>query len=356
MKRIHIGHHFYGAGNLGDDFALAGFLIALGPLAARAEVTCCTPHSLPPLERRFPKIRWLPYDDGARRAAVQACDVWLGLGGTPFQCSVSRWFAEHLDGERRLCARAGKPMYFLGVGGQDPEAYSLPALVGAALQAEVIWTRDTATASAVERASPGARVRSAADLAHVFFEENPPPRAVKGRVTAALNADGRQWPELNAMLAGLATLPARERVWLAQESRPLAGAERSLLEGLPAGERAGWNLQFADCGIHISDMPWLPLAEVLRRWPSGEWLLSSRYHATLAGAWAGSRAVVVAINDKLRAASRECGYPAVPRDADAAAVASAFESSVPPDPASLARSAAAARAACAEFCAAIGLR
>ena len=36
--RIHLGHHFYGAGNLGDDLMLEGFLRALEEQEPGAEI------------------------------------------------------------------------------------------------------------------------------------------------------------------------------------------------------------------------------------------------------------------------------------------------------------------------------
>jgi hypothetical protein len=347
LKRVHIGHHFYGAGNLGDDFMLAGFLQALGAARSAVALTCCTPHARDPLARRFPGVSWLPADEGTRRACIETCDAWLGLGGTPFQSNVSNWFSEHLKSERRLCAAAGKPMFFLGVGGQDEGAYRNPGLRAAAAQAERIWTRDQATADALLPIAPG-RVRAAADLAHVFFAACPPPPAANGRFTAVLNADYAGWDGLPSFLAALHSLPARERIWLAQEHRPLPGAERRLLEGLPRVERDRWRLLEAD-------RPGEPLASVLSRWPSGEWLLASRYHATLAGAWAGSKAVVVAINDKLRSAALECGYPAIDSDADPRSLEPALRSSLPPKREALEDRAAAARRACHEFAEAAGL-
>jgi len=52
---------------------------------------------------------------------------------------------------RRACAAARKPMYFLGVGGQDPAAYALPEIRAVCTQAEKIWTRDAATADTLAR-------------------------------------------------------------------------------------------------------------------------------------------------------------------------------------------------------------
>ena len=317
-------------------------------LISSLALTCCVPEGHAQLTRRFPEIRWLPYDAATRRAAIDACDAWLGLGGSPFQCAVSRWFVDHLETERRACAAADKPMYFLGVGGQDPAAYALPVIRAVCLQAEKIWTRDTATADTLARELPAARVAAAADLSHLFFEANPPPGAAPGRLTAVLNFDYAGWPALPAALAALDAVPARERVWLAQESRPLPGAEQRLYGQLPAGLQARWRLQIADTGETA-------LPAVLARWPSGEWLLTSRYHATLAGAWAGSRVVVIATNDKLRAVAREIGLPCLEAMGDTARLPDLFAQARLPDAAWRHAQAAGARQACAELAAAIGL-
>jgi polysaccharide pyruvyl transferase WcaK-like protein len=346
LKTLHIGHHFYGAGNLGDDFMLAGFLAAAGSLNLR--LTCCVPVPPAHLSRRFPQVEWRPYDPGSRRQCIDKCDAWLGLGGSPWQDAVSGWFAAHLADEMRFCRAAGKPMYFLGVGVQEAVATVNPELRAAAAQAEMIWTRDPGTAEALRSLAPG-RVKPAADLAHIFLERSPPQPAQRGRLTAVLNFDYAQWPGCAAALGAAAALPARERVWLAQESRRLPGAEIDLFERLPAAERSQWRMQLADA-------PDSPLAEVAGFWPNGEWLLTSRYHAALEGAWAGSKAVVIAINDKLRAAADEYGYPMVQPDASAADWAKALAASVPPPQGLLKLRAEAARQACAEFFSAVGVR
>jgi polysaccharide pyruvyl transferase WcaK-like protein len=117
--RIHLGHHFYGAGNLGDDFMLAGFLAALRRHAGGAALTACVPFDREPLQRRFPAVTWLPCDEASRDRAIAGCEVWLGLGGSPLQHAQSRWFLDHLLGETHRCTAARKPMFFLGVGVQS---------------------------------------------------------------------------------------------------------------------------------------------------------------------------------------------------------------------------------------------
>ena len=41
--RLHIGHHFFGAGNVGDDLMLAGFLVGITGAAAPLTPSAGTP-------------------------------------------------------------------------------------------------------------------------------------------------------------------------------------------------------------------------------------------------------------------------------------------------------------------------
>jgi polysaccharide pyruvyl transferase WcaK-like protein len=337
--RIHLGHHFYGAGNLGDDFMLAGFLTAMRPLAPHADYTCCVPFALEPLQRRFPGVRWLPYDETTRTTAIATCDVWLGVGGSPFQSAQSRWFVDHLLGEAARCESAGKPMYFLGIGAHSTAELRDPVVVRICAQVAGIWTRDPASATRLRELPLTVPVESAADLAHLYFRVVPPPPAEPGRVAVVANFDFGPWPGQTACLAALAQLPARDRIWLAQETRDLPGAERTLFAALPPGEQARWRLA-------SPEIPGAPLSTVLAQWPAAEWLVTSRFHAAIAGAWSGSKVVVISTNEKLRAAAA-FGGTAIPPDADSATALHALQTAtVSPRPIAAAE---AASAACAAF-------
>lgn len=338
--RIHLGHHFYGAGNLGDDFMLAGFLAAMRPLAPAATFTSCVPFPLEPLRQRFPTIEWRPYDDASRQQSIAGCDVWLGLGGSPFQSGQSRWFIDHLADEAARCAAAGKPRYFLGIGVQTTTELTVPGVPDLYAGAAGIWTRDAASAERLCAHAGKCPVHAAADLAHVFFQSHPPPFAQPGRVTLVANFDYDAWPGQAACLDGIDALAAAQRVWLAQESRELPGAERALFAALPAAEQARWQLV-------SPEHPGAPLTDVLARWPSGEWLVTARYHAALAGGWAGSRVVVIATNEKLRAAARDLGAPTLSPTATFAEVRNALSVVTPArPPQALANQ---AKQACADF-------
>lgn len=318
--RIHLGHHFYGAGNLGDDFMLAGFLAALRSLAPQTAFTACVPFPLVPLQRRFPEITWSAYTEADRRAAIRDCDAWLGLGGSPFQSAQSRWFIDHLVADAALCREFDKPMFYLGVGVQTAAELELPDVRELCRQAARIWTRDAASAERLSGLHPGAPVHAAADVAHIFFRACPPPNAKAGRLTVVPNFDFAAWPGASAFLQAAETLPTTERVWLAQESRELPGAEKALHRQLSPSAQDQWRLVSPEC-------PGSTLAKVLQQWPSGEWLVSARYHAALAGAWAGSKTVVISTNEKLRGAAQELGTPTISPDADDATIVVALQQS-----------------------------
>ncbi len=338
--RIHLGHHFYGAGNLGDDFMLAGFLAAMRDHAPEATFTCCVPFALEPLQQRFPSITWLPYENRERARCVAECDAWLGLGGSPFQIALSRWFVDHLVAEAELCQEAGKPMYFLGVGAQSLTELADPEVRRLCTHAAGIWTRDDESAERLRSLPSPPPIRAAADMAHIFFRNCPPPPAQPRRLTFVANFNYGTWPGQTACLDALRSLPATECIWLVQESRQLPGAEREMHANLPPVEQARWNLL-------NPEHPGTELKDVLTRWPSAEWLVTARYHAALAGAWAGSKIVVLSTNEKLRGAAHALHTPLLATAANEASVTRALAAAKPAaPPVALAQR---AHTACGEF-------
>ncbi len=303
---------------------LAGFISAMQSLAPSATYTICIPFPLDAPKERFPQVTWLPYNDVTRAESIAACDVWLGLGGSPFQSAQSRWFVDHLLGEVAYCTAHRKPMFFLGIGVQTDVELAVTDVHYICEHANTIWTRDRASAHRLS--ARGIQATASSDLANIYFAAHPPPSAKAGRIALVANFDYADWPGQIDCVTAAAHLRATEHVWLAQESRELPGAEKALWGAMPPTDRATWQLVVADKrGVALDD--------VLAHWPSAEWLLTARYHAAIAGAWAGSKIVVIATNEKLRGVAAELQLPAIAPDADATAVRSALDrASVPTRP------------------------
>ena len=307
MKRIHIGHHFFGSGNVGDDFMLAGFMSEID--FSKVELTCCIPYELAPLQSRFPQVKWLPYDFSIRSECIKYSDAWLGLGGSPFQNAVSRWFIDHLLEELTICNSYNIPMYFLGVGAQDEEAFSSPDVATIINNATAFWTRDTTTYKYVKEKKLGiSNVYNGADLAHIFFSHCQFPEIKPNSISLTLNFDYQAWPNLRPTIDILDLLKASEFRWVTQEERMLNGAELHLYQQLTKSQQSKWT-------SYSLAKPGLSLKEIASTWPSSEWSLTSRYHSTLAAAWYGSKTTVLATNLKLQSAAIDCGFNALPLSA-----------------------------------------
>lgn len=299
--RIHIGHHFYGSGNVGDDLMLAGFLTYLKSSAARlVELTACTMFDRGPLEVRFPEVRWRPYTPEERESLIAACDVWVGLGDSPFQTVVGDWFLDHLVYEADLCARHAKLMYFLGVGVNDLPALDRPQTRRVLGQLRHVWTRDARSAEWLGRVCDPAKITAGADLAHLFLREQrfPPPDA--GAVGYVLNFESPEAFPRAAVEEEVRRHSSHRHHWLVQEVRPIPGSEQSLYDTLPADVRSRVDVRIPDYGAGSA-------RDLVDAWGVPGTLVSSRYHALLVGAYLGSRLAPIERNDKVSALVDQLG-------------------------------------------------
>ena len=294
MPRIFIGHDFFGAGNFGDDLMLDGFLRRFSSRGTQAAIVACIPHDVDSQRRRFPAIRWVPDAAGQHREQqLQAADVWLGLGATPFQLESGPWSLDHLDRERELCKRLGKPMLFLGVGCNSPDAVRDARGRRVVEAAERIWARDARSADAIEGVAAAGVVAQGADLAHIALGATMRPAAEPATLGLLL---GLQRPGIVEILAVqqdlVGRLPGKTR-WLVQETRTFPCTERWNYASLSERVRGSVPLMPVD---YATDT----IAQFLANFGAPETVVSSRYHGALIAAWHGCRLSVVRRNRKAR--------------------------------------------------------
>ena len=320
IMHLHIGHHFFGSGNLGDDLMLAGFLRAVG---GRDGITfmCASPWA-DNQRRRFPQVQWLPYDDASRAAAIEACDAWVGVGGTPFQTTVGPWFLDHLAGELSLCRRSNKPMFLLGVGVDARDAVDHPIAREVLDYAQRAWTRDEQSGRWLTERVGAEKVTAAADLAHVWLRDHPFGPVEAGVTGYVLNFERPEQFRAEALCDLTAALPQREHRWLVQEERNLPGSERALLASLPA-----------ECRKRLTPRaPYYGGASVgglVDAWGIPGHLLTSRYHAAVIGAWMRSSVLAVRRSAKVEGLADQLDLERVPAVTDASALAQSFRAARP---------------------------
>ena len=304
--RIHIGVNFFGAGNIGDDVMMAGFLRALGQRGERVQLTCCTPHDIVSQRERFPNIDWRPDTELDRARAIGESDIWLALGGAPFQLQSGAWMRDHLLGQMGLIRSRALPMFYLGVGVEDSAALDDPAfrdLAGASAQ---IWCRDIASAHLLRKWT-AAPVTAGADLSHAYLSDPvAEPRATADSQNAELGLllafeDLTRCGDLNAALS---TTPGDRITWLVQEVRTFAGSESDIFNSLAMSRRA--RLQPA-----IPDYRAGSVGDLLSAWPRCGVVASSRYHGLCIMAWRGARLVAMRRSDKIATAAADLDIPLI---------------------------------------------
>ncbi len=343
--RIHLGHTFHGAGNVGDDLMIAGFLRAWAAFGDGASLTCASPFDRASQQLRFPQITWLPGDEDARELAVRGCDVWVATGGPAFQTTDGPWLLDQLAFDVELCRRHKKPMFFLCVGASNRAAALDPRARPALDAAERVWTRDTVTVDAL-RPICGAKVTGGADLAHLYLRTRPPRQLDPRLLGWVLHFDNRSLLRLPAVADAIRALPDRDHAWLVQEVRNWPGTEEDSLARLPADVRAR-------LAVYRPDYAEGGTAELLDVWPACGTVATSRYHAALASAWAGARVAVIERDDKLASAAAMLGCARLPAAHDAGAVRALVGAAQPVRRDIMEQQAETAWRCCAEFFAAI---
>jgi tRNA (mo5U34)-methyltransferase len=293
---LHIGHRFWGAGNIGDDWMLAGFLCAVKLRGQKFRVTCCVHHnSLDSMRLRFPQVEWFGMDVDVREALISDADVWLGLGSTPFQSDAGTAILDHIVEDLELCQRCGTPVYFLGVGAEGPEACRLPQTSWVLDQARHLWVRDRLSATLLGDVAGGrTRITQAADLAHIYFDSLPATEDNRpfGNVGLVINVERAEQLDFAELSKFILLHNSSQIRWIAQEVRSLQVSEVCLWEKFTPGLRERLIPAIPDYQGGTLES-FLPLYAGLTA------LLSTRYHSTLAAAWRGVAVSVYARSRKM---------------------------------------------------------
>jgi len=299
---VHIGHHFYGAGNFGDDIMLAGFLTALFDKDVKIHLTCCTPFDIESQRRRFPEIEWLPYTSEARQSAIKASHAWLGLGDTPFQSDSGPWFVQHLAEEAAWCRKYAVPMWFLGVGVNNQEVFDLYETQFLLSRVEGIWARDAASANSISQYFPKSRVAIGSDLANIYLRKQcvNTDKVAKSGVGICLHFEDPSKFDLPTLEAAILSLHDASVAWLIQEVREFDFSEKRLLKQFSKVLQQRLDLREPNYST-------ASIEELFRVWGDCDIVVSSRYHAALIQAWRGSRVAIIARNDKLRGLAEQIG-------------------------------------------------
>jgi len=167
--KLFLNFDFYGSGNIGDDLSLDG--LVRGISGSGIELNCSVRGNYDHQKFRFPDIRFYPRSQ--RYEIANQCSVWLGAGDTPVQIKSGDWFLTRMERDYEFAVKNDIKCYLLGIGAEN-EASTHSERFRAALEGvRLIWTRDAQSMAFLESLLeiPTEKLRLSSDLANISLSE-----------------------------------------------------------------------------------------------------------------------------------------------------------------------------------------
>jgi hypothetical protein len=309
---LFLGFDFYGAGNIGDDLMLEGFLGGFTP-SSDAELTAALPSErVANQQKRFPRVRWHCLSTEARTQAVLKSNCWVGLGGTPFQATHGPWLLNRILADFESAPRTRK--FMVGVGCEE-EVLRERALAERIVRGtEFIWTRDEASREILlhELGAQPEQVSCGGDLANIalkrIFGASESERTEPGSLGIVYFAGPDDAHDLKALKRFVQSFPS--------ETRPAFVANEVRERGF---EQAAYKRMFGTWSRLVGKSPRFlspdyergSVEDLISHYPAFDVVMACRYHALLTAAWAGCRVAALDRSSKIRFLAAELGIPLV---------------------------------------------
>lgn len=315
-----IGLDFFGAGNIGDDLMLAGFLKGIKDLGLSSKMRRL--RALCSLDRvsqsiRFPEIDWVDGKaKGARESAFNSADTVLGIGGTPFQISIGPWLLKNIE-EVIIRKKEQAPFIFVNVGGESEANRAKPQFESVLQKITSISARDNDTFGLLDEWRNGRQnpqLLAGADLANISLpglSENHPPLASRpNELGVILGCDTLSKPDVRTVID-----------WIVEEKRPVSWITCEVRNMARCEYRVYLKNWFRLGGSFVRRPPRIRLyrpryhtcglADLVEPFSFCKRILSSRYHGILSAAWSGCRVAGIARSSKITWLCQQLEIPMV---------------------------------------------
>ncbi len=307
-----INFDFYGAGNIGDDLMLAGFL---SEFKDNIPMSCFIGRDSESQRRRFPQVAWVE-DLPGRAALVNASDCLLGIGDTPFQTAGNHSMMKKLSADVDAIAGRDIPFFMIGVGA-EAEARTQTDIARKFLwRVDHIWTRDEFTSRILleDFGYSPERLSTGSDLANIWLSRAfangmlPSSREIDlGICYYDEHTNGR---DIRVLREFVREYSRDKKVQLfANETRDEKPYERWIYRKIMGA--FGSLFRESRTEVFAPDYQNASLPELVNHFRRYNTVISSRYHALLTAAWAGCRVVGHGRGSKVNALAHELGIPLV---------------------------------------------
>lgn len=306
---ILMGFVFFGAGNIGDDLMVAGFVQALSILNPElpTKLYSKTRHNVASQRIRFPEISWTHTEDKKVYNPVEI-ECWAGVGDTPFQLTSGDWSLQILLSDLAVIPKF-KNRVLVNIGAEteiQPRARDF-ARVANAFQR--ISTRDeNSTRILVDLLGvPSSRVFTGSDLANISLPGILENRTINkefdlGLIIAGDTLSKKDIKEVGEFIANRTDPVA----FIAGETRLEPSFERGIFAKLT---RFPWSRVRGKAILQVPSYEQGSLYDLVHPICICETVISSRYHGLLTAAWAGCKVAAIGRGSKVSALAQLLGVP-----------------------------------------------
>ncbi len=319
---------FYGAGNIGDDLMLDGFINHFQ--SGSGKIFCTIPRDSSCQNFRFPAVDFI--EKSKRYIVANSCPVWIGVGDTPVQTKSGDWFLMKLERDVENLSMTDSKWFMLGVGAEE-EAVSRKERYSKVLShAHRVWTRDEHSRDVLVNSfgMEPSKVSASADLANVslFTMFGNAGNSEIRKFSLGLcyydeKSDDESIENIRKFFRNISAQKKRS-VFFANDVNDKGMFERELYgKIISPGMRIfpGKTRFFAP--DYFSNTP---LKELVGHYSDYETVMTSRYHALLTAAWAGCRVISLERSSKVTALSKVLGITEVKKPYGPDELTDAFES------------------------------
>ena len=311
--KIFLGIGFYGAGNIGEDLMIAGFLKTISRLGLSYDSIICAIHyNLRSQQLRFPEIDWHTKGLKAQRELISNCDVWICVGDTPFQTTSGLEFLKNLEHETSVCEKEGKPIFMVGVGAEREAERYKHEFHDVIKKIKVIATRDQATVDIIKHnlGCKDANAVAFADLAnislqHIFDQTQDTEKTYDLGWT--VNTDSIEENDIHVIKSFINSLRNSKKVFVCNEVRKLKSMERSVYRKYFKSWYYPWNT--SNQVLSVPKYSSASLQDLVSVYSKCKKLITTRYHGLLIAAWAGCAVGAIARSSKVENLAKVLGVP-----------------------------------------------
>lgn len=311
MLKIFLSFDFYGAGNIGDDLMLEGFLQGIDN--KHIELYCSIPRNSSHQELRFPQIKFA--ERKSRYDIAGQCPVWIGVGDTPVQVKSNEWFLKKLLRDSDFIKDKDISYFFIGIGAEKEALREKNFFMEALKDINHIWTRDESTTEFLVKElslSPD-KVSTSSDLANIalnkIFLRKDINQLKKYKYDIGLcyydeDIDLINLQELKSFLKEL-QLKNRNILIFGNDVNNKGLFEYQLYKKMfkPFERLFNNSIEYYQpdyCNLKTTK-------ELVNHYSECEIIIASRYHALLTAAWAGCKVVSIERSSKVSALAEELG-------------------------------------------------